>query len=221
MPGYQVKIETVNVGGLSYQIRSLLNLQQYHDPLGEAERAGISPATWPLFGQLWPSSHVLALAMHSMDLAGKRVLEIGAGLGLASLVVQRRQGDMTVSDCHPLSQTFLNENIRLNNLPPIRYEAGNWAADDNACLGLFDLIIGSDILYERSHPEQLARFIATHSAPEVEVLIVDPMRQHRSRFRRAMQALGYFALEWRAAPMLEDGSTYKGCFLFFSRGRER
>lgn len=219
MPGYQVKVETVNVAGHDYQIRSLLDLQQYHDPLGEAEKMGITPATWPLFGHLWPSSHVLALTMSSIELAGKRVLEVGAGLGLASLVVQRRKGNMTVSDCHPLSQLFLNENTRLNNLPLIRYETGNWATDDNPSLGQFDLIIGSDVLYERSHPEQLAGFIAAHSAPEVEVLVVDPMRQNRSGFRRAMLDLGYLAKEWQAAPNLEDGRTYKGRFLFFSRGQ--
>jgi hypothetical protein len=85
MPNYHVKFETVTVGGTDYLIRSLLNLQQYSDPLGEAELAGISPASWSLFGHLWPSARVLALAMHTFDLAGKRILEIGAGLALASL----------------------------------------------------------------------------------------------------------------------------------------
>lgn len=66
MPGYEVKFETVTVGGTDYLIRSLLDLQQFSDPLGEAERAGISPATWPLFGHVRPSARVLAEAIHPL-----------------------------------------------------------------------------------------------------------------------------------------------------------
>jgi hypothetical protein len=53
MPGYQHKFETVNVSGENYHICSLLNLQQYADPLGEAEAVGISSTNWSLFGKIW------------------------------------------------------------------------------------------------------------------------------------------------------------------------
>ncbi|WP_204377078.1 class I SAM-dependent methyltransferase [Aquitalea pelogenes] len=100
MPGYLTKQQTVSVDGTDYLVRSLLDSQQYSDPLGEAEQRGISPASWPLFGLLWPSARVLALLMSSEPLLGLRVLEIGAGLALASMVVHRRHGDVTVSDWH-------------------------------------------------------------------------------------------------------------------------
>jgi 2-polyprenyl-3-methyl-5-hydroxy-6-metoxy-1,4-benzoquinol methylase len=215
MPGYQVKFETVTVGGTDYQIRSLLDLQQYSDPLGEAERAGISPASWPLFGHIWPSARVLALAMDSFDLVGKRILEIGAGLALASMVIHRRAGDMTVSDCHPLSQNFLDANALLNHLTPMTYERGNWAGG-NPGLGQFDLIIGSDVLYERQHPAQLAAFIDRHAAPHAEIIIVDPDRGNRVGFCREMAALGYGFTARRANAFLETGEPYKGRFLTFS-----
>ena len=181
MLSYKVKIDTVSVGGDDYQIRSLLDLQQYYDPLGEAERAGVSPANWPLFGHLWPSARVLALSMHSYDLDAIRILEIGAGLALASLVIHRRQGDITVSDCHPLSESFLNENLLLNNLGPLRYRTGNWEIP-NPDLGRFDLLIGSDILYERQQPAQLAAFIDQHATLAAHVIIVDPDRGNRPGF---------------------------------------
>lgn len=217
MPGYQVKFETVTVGGFDYQIRSLLDLQQYSDPFGEAASVGISPATWPLFGHVWPSSRVLALKMNDFDLVGKRGLEIGAGLALASLVVHRRQGDMTVSDCHPLTPAFLAENLVLNQLAPLKYQSGNWNGE-NPALGLFDLIIGSDVLYERDHPEHLAAFIEQHSAASVEVIIVDPDRSNRPRFCREMAVLGYACSESQANKTLENGAPYKGRFLNFRRG---
>lgn len=214
MPSYHVKFETVTVGGLHYHIRSLLDLQQYSDPLGAAELAGISPASWPLFGHIWPSARVLALAMHRFDLAGKRILEIGAGLALASLVIHRRAGDMTVSDWHPLSHAFLQENVLLNALEPMKYQAGNWAGD-NPGLGQFDLIIGSDVLYERQQPEQLASFINRHAAPLAEIIIVDPDRGNRVGFCKAMAHLGYDCTMQPAERVMENGDAYKGRFLNF------
>ena len=50
-PGYDTKQETVALLSLpDIQIRSLLDKQQFHDPLEAALRLGISSAAWPLFG---------------------------------------------------------------------------------------------------------------------------------------------------------------------------
>ena len=217
MHGYLVKFETVTIGGSDLRIRSLLDNQQYADPEGDAERAGITAATWPLFGLLWPSSQVLATLMDTFDLTGKRILEIGAGLGLASLVVQRRHGDMTATDFHPLCHAFMDENTRLNDLLPMKYQSGNWATD-NPALGKFDLIIGSDVLYERDHAQQLSAFIDRHSAQTVEVIIIDPDRSNRAHFCREMRNRNYSQTEHRADCLLGNGKPYKGRFLGFRRG---
>ena len=215
--GYLTKTETIHTLGADLQVRSLLDRQQFHDPLGEAEREGISSSSWPLFGLLWPSGRVLAHWMQSVDLQGKRVLEVGCGLALASLVVHRRGGDVTASDAHPMSRPFLEENLRLNALGPMTYADGNWGRQ-NPELGLFDLIIGSDVLYERDQPAQLAAFIDRHSAPGGEVLIVDPNRGNCPAFRRAMAGFGYLYGESRADCTFADGEAYRGRFLHFHRG---
>ncbi len=214
MPGYAVKIETVRVGSTDYLIRSLLDVQQYADPGGEAIRAGIPPAGWALFGKLWPSARVLARAMQDYNIAGKRILEIGAGLALSSLIIQQRQGDVTVSDWHPLGQSFLDENARLNQLAPLKYHMGNWETP-NADLGHFDLIIGSDILYERQQPALIAAFIDRHAAPGCHIIIVDPDRGNRARFCKEMTARGYGFNSLKAPLFLENGDAYKGRFLNF------
>lgn len=207
--GYEVKFETIVGTGADLRLRSLLDRQQYHDPMAEAEQLGISPAQWPLFGLLWPSARVLADTMHSFELRGKRILEIGCGLALASLVVHRRCGDITASDCHPLAPAFLLENLRLNHLPAMKYEHGHWARA-NPHLGLFDLIIGSDVLYDRGQPEALSQFIDRHSAPTVEVLIADPDRGNQADFNRKMDVLGYSHSEARVWSLPADGGPYKG-----------
>jgi predicted nicotinamide N-methyase len=214
--GYQVKLETIHGQGADLQLRSLLDRQQFYDPLGEAEREGISSSAWPIFGLLWPSGRVLAHAMLTYEFGGKRILELGCGLALASLVVHRRGGDITASDCHPLAADFLLENLALNQLPAMKYQTGNWSRT-NPLLKRFELIIGSDVLYDRGQPEVLSQFIALHAQPDAEVLIVDPDRGNRVSFNRKMEALGYLHTETRVTALPGDGSKYKGRLLKYVR----
>lgn len=225
MPGYQTKQEHVAIRGASdLVIRSLLDRQQYADPLGEAEALGISSAAWPLFGLLWPSSLQLAARMAERGLvAQERILEVGCGLGLASLVCHRRGADVTASDCHPLASRFLADNARLNDLPPLPYRHGHWSAQPGLFAphlapvveGRFGLIIGSDVLYERDESGHLSRFIDRHALPTAEVLIVDPNRGNRAGFNRRMAQSG-FALE---ETVLGGGEApaYRGRLLRYRR----
>jgi predicted nicotinamide N-methyase len=207
--GYEVKFETISGTGNDIRLRSLLDRQQFHDPAGEAESAGISSAQWPLFGLLWPSGRVLAGAMLTFELKGRRILELGCGLGLASLVLHRRGADVTASDCHPLAAAFLKENLLLNALPSMKYEVGHWARA-NPRLGEFDLIIGSDLLYDREQPGELSEFVSLHSAAAVEVVIADPDRGNQGSFTRKMDMLGYSHTEERVWSLPGAGGPYKG-----------
>lgn len=218
MLGYQVRLQHVSViGGGDLRVRSLLDKQQFSDPLGEAAAVGISAATWPLFGQLWPSSEKLADIMQMWALDGVTVLEIGCGLALASMVVHRRYGDVTASDCHPLAESFLRANLLLNALPALKYQTGHWGKENDA-LGRFDLIIGGDVLYERGHPEDLAGFIASHANAAAEVLIIDPNRGHRSAFNKHMANNGFALNETAITAPLHDGTAYRGRQLHYRRG---
>ena len=217
MLGYQVKWDTIPVlGGEALIIRSLLDKQQFNDDDGRAEAVGISSAAWPLFGLLWPSSYILAAEMMVRELHGLRILEIGCGLGLASLVAHRRGADICASDAHPLAQLFLDENTRLNHLSDIRYNEGCWARHYPS-LGQFDLIMGSDVLYERDEKGVLAEFIARHAAAKCEVLIIDPNRSNRSHFHRFMMTMGFVLYETRADEIQADGHDYRGRKLRYFR----
>ena len=236
MPGYLLKHESIAVLGVdNLAIRSLLDRQQFFDPLGEAERRGISSASWPLFGLLWPSGAHLAarMARHPVT-PGERILEIGCGLALAALVGHRRGADVTASDCHPLAGAFLQENLRLNHLPPLPYRHGQWGYKNNnnhsgapnACIadplqGRYDLVIGSDLLYERDEGGALARFIALHTTPAAQVWVVDPDRGNRPAFTRRMAEHGFAVQEERLhAPALPPAPRYKGRVLVYARTLE-
>lgn len=224
-PGYQTKQESVAIQGVpNLLIRSLLNKQQFHDPDDAALHLGISSAYWSLFGLLWPSGFRLAerLALRPI-VTGDRILEIGCGLGLASLVGHRRGANVTASDCHPLAGQFLKENLRLNALAPMAYRHGHWGhheaqIQDTTVDGKFNLIIGSDILYERDEQGDLANYIHNHVEDHAEVWVVDPNRGNRSHFHRNMSAHG-FQLHEECLDLVASEFTeaYKGRILIYSR----
>jgi predicted nicotinamide N-methyase len=231
MPGYATKQESIAVAGVDdLIIRSLLDHQQFSDPDGEAETLGISSATWPLFGLLWPSGAELAARMGSRVLCpGERILEIGCGLALASLVAHRRGSDVTASDCHPLTGGFLRENLRLNDLLPLKYRHGHWGAPESlpgapvrtpreSVEGLFDLIVGSDLLYERDTHADLAHFIGEHASASAQVWIVDPDRGNRPAFNKQMSEQGFSRTEERLDhPARPTQAAYKGRLLTYQR----
>jgi len=231
MAGYRTRQDSVGVPGAQHLlIRSLLDLQQYADPHEEAEAAGLSAATWPLFGVLWPSGRQLAAHMAARPLVPhERMLEVGCGLALASLVCHRRGIDVTASDCHPLASRFLLDNLRLNGLPSLAYRHGAWSPDGapqapgrpQAVHGRFDLIMGSDVLYERDDDGLLAGFIDRHAMPDAEVLIVDPDRGNRPAFNRRMADQGFVRCETRLRHVDAEGMAYKGRLLQYLRSTLR
>jgi predicted nicotinamide N-methyase len=202
VPGYEVEIVTLHVGDSDFRVRTLLNKQQFSDPDGAAERAGVSPASWPLFGVVWPAGLALAETMSRFPIAGKNILELGCGIGLTSLVLARRGARITACDHHPLAEDFLRQNAELNGLPPISFLNAPWLGP-NPRLGHYDLIIGSDLLYEPDHATLLAGFIDHHANPAAEVLIADPGRGYVSPFSTLMAAQGY-ARSAQPMPMAES-----------------
>jgi len=213
--GYETDTVTIRIGAEDYRVRMLRDRQQYADPDGSAERAGVSSATWPLFGMFWPAGLALAEAMLQFPVAGKRILEVGCGTALSSLVLQRRGADITASDHHPLAAQFLGHNAQLNGLPPIKYQDAQWQGP-NPALGTFDVIIGGDVLYERDHPGLLAEFIRLHAKPSCTVLISEPGRGYRGQFSSKLLAQGYTRSEEPFTGAAAQGEP-KGRVLRFDR----
>jgi predicted nicotinamide N-methyase len=120
---------------------------------------------------------------------------------------------------------FLQHNADLNALAPMNYAHGFWshaqmhgeppiAQEEPRVAGRFDLIIGSDILYERDDSGALPWFIAQHANPGAQVWIVDPDRANRAAFTRQMSALGLQVSETRLdAKASHTQASYKGRLL--------
>jgi len=121
-------------------------------------------------------------------------LEVGCGIGLSSLLLNHLLADITATDYHPSVEGFLKKNTLLNDDPEIPFVLANWK-DINVELGKFDLIIGSDLLYEDEHSALLSAFIGRHIKKHGKVIIVDPGRGYLGKFSRKMHSIGFTVLD--------------------------
>lgn len=216
MTNLRLCYQTIELGKTDIHLCTLRNQQEFYDPQGIAEKLGISSAAWPIFGILWPSSLVLAHHIVDYDTGSKRILEIGCGTALSSLLLNSKKADITATDNHPEAERFLNRNTELNGDNLIPFERTGWA-DNNDSLGRFDLIIGSDLLYEDEHVELLAGFIRSHSNPDCEVIIVDPGRGRKNKLAKRLLKFGYILSTSKPKNTDYLAREFKGHILEFIR----
>lgn len=147
----------------------------------------------PLYGILWPSAEGLAWSLwqnHRESLAGKKVLELGCGLALPSLLAAKLGAAVTAMDKHQNFAKVLEQNLAANHLS-CDAVLGSFA-DPDLKLGRFDWIIASDILYEPDLYPGLEQFILDHANPGAQVLIADPGRYAASRIGEGLKAKSKF-----------------------------
>lgn len=187
----RLKYQTIEFGDMDIHVRGLRDLMEFSDDEGEAEAIGISDARWSLFGVLWDAGHVLAHLMARYDIGDRSVLEIGCGLGLSSLVLNKRGCNVTAVDWHPEAEAFLDANTQLNGDPKIPFVRGSWS-DPEVHVGTFDVIIGSDILYESDHAAAVAQFVLRHvNEGAAEFIMADGGRGECRSLKARMAEAGF------------------------------
>jgi predicted nicotinamide N-methyase len=216
MTNLRLCYQTVEFDKTDIHLCTLRNKQEFHDPSGIAETLGICSASWPIFGVIWPSSLVLAHFIFDYETGSKRILEVGCGMALSSLLLNKQCADITATDYHPESHKFLQRNTSLNDGRAIAFEQVDWA-DKNDNLGLFDLIIGSDLLYEDNHIQLLASFLEAHSKPDCEIIIVDPGRGRKNKLSSLMVDFGFTSSQQKPIHTDYLDHEFKGHILKFQR----
>lgn len=217
MKNIRFKYQTIEFGEDDIHLRTLKDRQQYEDEDKIAEELGISSASWSLFGVLWPSSEVLANFIYDYDFKNKKILEVGCGIGLSSLVLNRLNADITATDYHPEAENFLDINTQLNQDDEIPFVRTSWSDKFTEKLGKFDLIIGSDLLYERNHAELLSAFINAHANQKCKVILVNPNRGHQRKFTNKMEEYGFSCLSFEPINTDYLDEPYKGKIFKYTR----
>jgi predicted nicotinamide N-methyase len=133
----------------------------------------------PYWAELWTSGVALAAVVSTLELAGRRVVELGAGLGLPSLAAALRGADVLATDWADDAVALLRANAERNGIP-LRVERMRW--DEPAPLlreAPWQLVLGADLLYEQRNADQLLALLPQLGG---EILLADPGRPFAQGF---------------------------------------
>jgi len=141
----------------------------------------------PYYAILWPAARGLAehLWRRRETLPGARVVELGCGLGLPSILAAKLGARVTATDFHPETGNWLLRNAALNGVA-LDYRQLDW----NTFLNQRS-VIGSDLVYERRHIPALVCAIDALCAPGGEAVVSDPGRDNLDLFVAAMEKSGW------------------------------
>jgi ETFB lysine methyltransferase len=142
----------------------------------------------PYWADLWPSSRILARALANEG-AGRTLLELGAGLGLATIGAMRAGYDVLASDYYDDALLFTRANAWRTLKREPRTRMVDWR-DLPADLGVFDRVVAADVLYEDRYPPLVANVIARALAPGGVATIADPGRPMVEQFFELLPSLG-------------------------------
>jgi predicted nicotinamide N-methyase len=133
----------------------------------------------PYWAELWPSGVVLARAVARRAVEGLRVLELGCGLGLPSIVAALGGAQALATDWSPEALEVTAANAERNGAE-LETALVSWA-DPAPFLGggPWDLVLGADLLYERRNVDQLLDLLPRLGG---EILLAEPGRPPAARF---------------------------------------
>lgn len=148
----------------------------------ELERDGIQSPFWAF---AWPGGQALAryIIDHPHLVAGRRVLDLGAGSGIVSLAALWASASVVIAnDTDPAATAAIALNAETNGLAsgleivardmleePVLAEDGS---------PLFDTVLAGDLLYENSLAARVMEWLERHAAAGADVLFGDPGRHY-------------------------------------------
>jgi predicted nicotinamide N-methyase len=149
---------------------------------------GAEGRTAPYWAIAWPSGLALADALCDRDLAGRRVLELGCGLAVPSLVAARRGARVLATDSAPDAVVFAAHNLALNDVEGDVAQV-DWRQADALREGApWDLVLAADVLYLPHNVQTLLRLLPGLVATDGEALVADPGRAGGREFLAAARA---------------------------------
>jgi predicted nicotinamide N-methyase len=185
--GFDVVREDVVVGRLRLTVARPRSAEDLID-----EAAYAVDERLPYWAELWPSAHVLAGHLAARDLRGRRVVELGCGVGLPSVVAALGGADVLATDWYDEALGFTAANAAAADAR-VATLAVDWAAPPPALLDRppADLVVGADVLYEERNGPALAALVPRILAPDGELAVADPRRPHADGLLDPLVAVGW------------------------------
>ncbi len=193
----------IPIGGRNWRVTAVQNQDALLDAAEQLEH-------FPYGFLLWESAVGLArfLAAHPGLVAGKRVLELGAGVGLPGMVAQALGAQVCQTDHQQGALALAQVNAYQNGVSGLTFFLADWRTWAHA--ERYDILLGADILYERAMHFYLESIFRRSLAPGGQLILSDPVRPQAMEFAAHLEKSGWrIALEMQLVTLAEEGGEGK------------
>lgn len=165
---YETEIFPVKIGEKELRFHKPKSIERFIDP--DDMMKG-----FPLWAKIWEASAVLTQYMAQLEVVpNRRILELGSGIGVAGITAAAMGHDITLTEYDPDALNFLHANVDLNQCTQTTICRLDWF--NPQLEGQFDLIIGSEIVYQEKTVNALGKLFEKHLLPQGKVLLAQGVR---------------------------------------------
>lgn len=198
---FHLQAVPIKLGEESLELIKVVDIDELLEDVTDADQI-------PFWADLWPASLGLArYILNNRRLLNKRnVLELGAGVGLAGIAARIAGANVLQTDYSEAALRFARINSLRNGLPEPQLLLADWRRFPQ--VGQFDLIIGADILYEKTLHPSLSKLIADALKPDGTLWLADPGRDYALEFVLSLMEHGWHGKQIRI-PVIYESKTHQ------------
>lgn len=177
---YDTTTNEVVIGGRKFQVLLPKNLDRFINARDVFHK-------FPLWAKIWPASWVLADYLAQMPAApSKKILEIGGGTGLVSIVAAAFGHNITLTESNPDALQFARANALVNGCPQLPIRELDWnrpQLEDTV-----DFIVASEVAYKKEDLQPLLSLFERCLSSDGEVLLAGEMRKVSKEFYQQLES---------------------------------
>ena len=171
---YELELTPVTIAGKQLEIYRIANLDPIIRTIHEDQKGQIHG--FPFWVKVWEAALVLTGHLLSMHLEPQvTVLEIGAGMGIASLFLGNAGYRVTATDSDDDALELVEMNARHNGLKSLRIKKLDWTHPDLE--EKFDMICGSELIYSGAAIDPVIHLLRNYLRPEGTILMAHDIKR--------------------------------------------
>ncbi|MGW8193670.1 MAG: class I SAM-dependent methyltransferase [Desulforhopalus sp.] len=198
---YSLTFDRLRIGDKQLRLLKIADLEEFLD--GKDPFADVSE--FPFWIRLWDAAIVLAYILGSQQQAsGKRLLELGAGLGAPGLAAATAGFDVTISDYEEIIMDFQKVSAAASGLSGIHFVHLDWL--DPPAMEAYDVLAGAEILFRDEFFSPLLSIFKSALKEDGAIFLAhDAKRQSLPKFLKLAQA--EFDIGFKEQNIKRDGKT--------------
>ncbi len=190
---YDLRLEELDIAGHRFSMTVVRDSYALVDAI--APEVFAANERLPYWADLWTSSLELARwCLIDPSVAGVSVLEIGCGVGLAGIAAAQAGARVLMTDVDPEALMFARYNAFKNLPEPVMRSSlsvGVLDWDAPGAVEPVDLLLGGDVIYERSIFNRLLDLFDIALRPQGVAVLTDPDRAIGRAFLERASERGY------------------------------